>query len=444
MFWQDYLSDFQNRTRLDIEKHRTSTHQLGRFAEASCLVQARDFSALETLCKSLRITPNIAIQAAWSILISRYSNTDDVVWGTTVSGRPAELTGVEKTVGLFINTIPLRAKINWEQSTTEFLRAMQRNQIAVMEFENTSLRDITRWSELPNGEPLFQSVVVYENYPSKPNDQGDTQDPAALWFSDIEYKEQSDLPLALIAIPEQGLKLILIYDQSVFEPDQIQRILEQMKCLLSNLPYHANAPLNTVPFLPWEETDTLLYKWNQTQCELESENFIDQLILKQAKSQPDATALVCGQDQLSYGQMERRSLMLLEHLTSRTIGPGDIIGICLPRGVDALVWMLAVLRSGAAYLMLDPDYPSARLRDMLERSGASLVISDLKNSSRFRPLECLIVLDDGSAANETDLGQKQNRERNSSDRIFTRNHRLHFCCCHRFHSTVPWREYTGP
>ncbi|MGI9317370.1 MAG: amino acid adenylation domain-containing protein, partial [bacterium] len=392
-FWQSYLVGFQHHTSLGIEKNRPTAHQLGQFEETSCQITAHDFTALETLCRSLRVTPNVAIQAAWSILISRYSNANDVVWGTTVSGRPVSLDAIEESVGLFINTIPLRSKIDWHQSAAEFLQSMQKNLLSVMEFENTALADISRWSECPKGEPLIQSVVVFENYPSGLDDGFDAEDPSALSLNDIEYKEQSDFPLALIALPERGLKLILIYDQSVFERKQINRILEQLKRVLSGFSENPDSPLRSVPFISTEESNALLYKWNDTIKEIETDYFIDQLILEQAKSQPNATALVCGEDSLSYGEMDRHSCLLMDHLLSRDIGPGDIVGICLPRGVNTVVWMLAVLRSGAAYLMLDPEYPPERLVEMLSSSGAALIITDKKISARLPSKDLQFLLD---------------------------------------------------
>lgn len=417
-FWRNYLSGFTQRTRLDIEKARASTHRLGRFAEASSALDVEDFDALSTLCKTLRITPNTAIQAAWSLLLSRYSNSTDVVWGTTVSGRTAPLDGVEQTVGLFINTIPMRAEVKADQSVSEFLRGMQRNQIEAMAFEHTALRDIARWSEIPAGSPIFQSVVVYENYPSKLKDVENLQDPATLSFTNIEYKEQSDLPLALIAIPENGLSLILIYDQNVFDEVKIRRMLEQLRLVLSHLPSNVNTRLDQLPFLSETEIETVVHKWNDTQQDHQYDQFIDDLILDQARRQPSAPALVCGPQRTSYGELARQSQVFSEKFKSLHVASGDIVAICLPRGIDALIWMLAVLRSGAAYLMLDPEYPTSRLHEMLRRSRASTVVTDSRNGNRLNLSELLVLLEDGALANERPLAPRENTSRSFGDNAY--------------------------
>lgn len=391
-FWKQYLEGINHRTTLSTERVRKASHRLGDYEEASCLVPAKTFNALEALCKSLRVTTNTALQAAWSLLLSRYSGNDDVIWGTTVSGRPASLKGVEESVGLFINTIPLRSHINWDQSAVDYLQATQRNQLSVMEYENTALTDIMHWSECPAGESLLGSVVVYENYPSDSVDTGEPDSATSLVLSEIEYKEQSDLPLALIALPENDLRLILIYDTGVFTAQQIARMLRQLKCFLTSLSSGANVALKKLAFLPAGESDTLLYKWNRTEAEINADRFIDQLILGQARSRPDATALVCGEQRLSYGQLDRQSQINMSYLLSRKVKPGSIVGICLPRSTECLVWMLAVLRSGATYLMLDPQYPSARLQEMLTRSGASMVVTNRDTSDRAQPKGCTALV----------------------------------------------------
>ncbi|MGB5708743.1 MAG: amino acid adenylation domain-containing protein [Arenicellales bacterium] len=394
VFWKQYLQGVNHRTTLSIERVREASHRLGDYEEASRLVPAKTFDALEALCKPLRVTINTALQAAWSVLLSRYSGSDDVVWGVTVSGRPASLKGIEESVGLFINTIPLRSHINWDQPAADYLQATQSNQLTVMEHENTALTDIMHWSECPAGQSLLGSVVVYENYPSDSIDNGEPDSEGSLALSEIEYKEQSDLPLALIALPENDLRLILIYDRGVFTAQQIARMLDQLRFFLISLSLDANVALKKLAFLPVEESDTLLYKWNTTEAELNADRFIDQLILDQARSHPDATALVCGEERLSYGELDRLSHIKMTYLLSRNIMPGSVVGICLPRSNECLVWMLAVLRSGATYLMLDPQYPSSRLQEMLTHSGASVVVTNRDTSARVQAKGCAALVID--------------------------------------------------
>ena len=271
---------------------------------------------------------------------------------------------------------------------------MQSNQLSVMEFENTDLSKIVQWSECPAGEPLFQSVVVFENYPVDPVESDAARDPANLVITGIEYKEQSDLPLALIALPGNGLNLILIYDAGMFKGRQVERMLAQVRRLLCAMSGQADAPLGELPFLTDAERQTLLVRFNDTDRDIDAGRFVDDLILEQADVRPDATALVCGRQSLTYADLANRSRILASHLTAHGIGPGKVVGIGLPRGVDALVWMLAVLRSGAAYLMLDPEYPAQRLCEMLSRSGASMIVTDRAHGSRFESATCARVVAD--------------------------------------------------
>ena len=423
-FWQDYLAGFRQSTVLGIEKNRSATHRLGRFDELSLRLSAGETGALEALCRSLRITPSSVVQGAWSMLLSRYSGSSDVVWGTTVSGRPAALEGVRESVGLFINTVPLRTSVDWDRPASAFLSEMQNNQRSVMAFENSDLSLIKQWSECPAGEPLFQSVVVYENYPVDPAEGDDTHDSANLCIAGIEYKEQSDLPLALIALPGKQLRLILIYDTSVFESRQVERMLAQLQCLLAGIPERPESPIRMLPFLPPEEEDLLLADFNDAEAAVDDSRFVDELILLKADERPETTALVCGDKRVTYGALADRSHLLASHLASKRIGAGDIVGIGLPRDVDALVWMLAVMRTGAAYLMLDTEYPAARLVEMLRQSDASLIVSDRAHASLFEAATCpLVIADDGGfqtpPADPVDLSPADRKGADTAYNLFT-------------------------
>ena len=389
-FWQDYLAGVTQRTVLTIEKHRQGAQQLGEYGELAIALPATSFQSLQTHCKHARVTLNTAVQTAWGLLLSRYSNCEDVVWGATVSGRPPALPGVNEAVGLFINTIPQRANIRWHDSVHQLMQSLQQSQLASMAFQETALADIVKWSDYEDGGTLFDSVVVYENYPTQALESSGAN--SGLAIGDIEYKEKSNLPLALIVLPRKTLEFILIYDKSVFAAKQIQRMLDQLVCLVTSMSRGFDVPLKALDFLPGKEQQTLLKAWNTTHTEIDGEQCIDALILQQAKQSPKAVALVCGDQRIDYLELESRSTVYQQALIQRQVMPGHVVAICLPRGVDALIWMLAALRTGAAYLLLDQEYPDARLVAMLTHSGATRLVTDNATVERFSSVTCPVLL----------------------------------------------------
>ncbi len=192
-YWREQLVGFEAATPFYVDKRVGDTPgQNGgedaiAYADAQLNLTHELTSALQTMAQQQRLTLNTVVQGAWALLLSRYSGEDDVVFGATLAGRPADLPGVEQMVGMFINTLPVRARLTAEQPVAAWLRQLQTQQLEMRQYEYSSLVDVQKCSDVATGQPLFDSIVVYENYPLAGEDEAH-----ALQIDNVRYREQSN------------------------------------------------------------------------------------------------------------------------------------------------------------------------------------------------------------------------------------------------------------
>ncbi|MEO1132517.1 MAG: condensation domain-containing protein, partial [Cyanobacteria bacterium J06639_1] len=260
------------------------------------------FASLQTFCRSHRLTLSTLVNGAWALLLSRYSSAEDVVFGTVVSGRSATISDVESRVGLFVNTLPMRVAIAESDSLVPWLKSLQDRALNIRNHETTSLSDIQTWCEIPAGENLFQSLVVFENRPAAPHTH-------ALGFevSDIDARDQSNYPFVLLAIPGEILELKAIFDSHLFPDEAAERILEQVETVLKGFVKSPQAELANISLLTASERQLLLHDWNQTQASLPEAKCIHHLIEAQADRVPDAVAIAYERQLLTYSELDRRA-----------------------------------------------------------------------------------------------------------------------------------------
>ena len=394
-FWGGYLQGFYSKTSFEFQKpelpaaYESSDSLAG---QVSVSLSKSLTQSLTALSRQHKVTLNIVVQAAWCLLLGRHTESSDILWGSTFSGRPQEISEISGLVGLCINTLPIRQKIDRNQKLPDFLAQLQKNQFEVMSYETTSLVDIQKWSNLDSVGNLFDTVVVFENYPKNTGKGSDSD----LYFENIEYNEQSSLPMALVVLPESNLELISIFDPTRYTATQCTRVLQQMECLFSSM---VSSPENTVgalDILPPGEIDRLKGFANIAASQSSntghvlSDNtsdelgFVDREFLKLSKLYPDNLAIVFGDEKLTYAELAELSSIYAASIASKLekiavereyhSQNSRVVAIHVERGVTSIALMLATLQTGACYLMLDPKYPTDRLNLMLEDSKASLLI----------------------------------------------------------------------
>jgi amino acid adenylation domain-containing protein/non-ribosomal peptide synthase protein (TIGR01720 family) len=363
-------------------------------------------AALTAAARAVGVTLNAVISTALGLVLGYETGSDDVVFGSTVAGRPTELDGIDEVIGLFLNTVPTRVRLRPGRPVADAMRAAQSDRLDLMDHEYLGLGDIQRAVTAANrdndalaaGGPLFDSLYVLQNF------LGDDT------FTDMETEhgivghdsiDASHYPLTWVASPGRRLWVKLEYRSDVVEREHAQRLLDRLRQVLLHMSENGSVAgtLAAVPLVLPGERDLLAARDAATDHDLPAATVIDLLTEQGASS---ATALVCGDDSLDYAQLEARLNQLAWLLRDRGIGPEHTVALAIPRSIDAVVALFAVLRAGAAYLPLELDYPDDRLAVMLGDAHPVCALATGATAARIAgvtPEACpVVVLDSPEVA----------------------------------------------
>ncbi|WP_438281218.1 non-ribosomal peptide synthase/polyketide synthase [Pseudomonas alabamensis] len=369
-FWQGQLAGLDEPTRLaqaiphDVQGEGHGSQYL-RLAAAPT-------ARLNAFARRQRVTLNTLVQAAWVVLLQRYSGQAGVCFGATVAGRPAEVPGIEQQVGLFINTLPVIANPRPDQTVGDWLQHLQAHNVTLREHEHTALGDIQRWAGKP-GEALFDNLLVFENYPV--SEALEQEAPAGLEFGQVDYHEQTNYPMTLAVSAGTELVLHASHARAHIGDAPARQMMQHLLNLLEAMSQDATRALGELEMLDAEEFDTQLLAWNDTAVDYPLDAGVHQLIEAQVERTPSAPALVFGEQALDYAALNAQANQLAHRLIAQGVGPDVLVGIAIERSVEMVVGLLAILKAGGAYVPVDPDYPAERLSYMLEDSGIALLLS---------------------------------------------------------------------
>ncbi|HKH48056.1 MAG TPA: amino acid adenylation domain-containing protein, partial [Thermoanaerobaculia bacterium] len=386
-FWRESLSGFAEPTPVDFGALPGEAPEDAGAPPADQLALSRQTTAaLQSLARRHRLTLNTLAQAAWALLLGRAGGTEDVVFGVTVSGRTPELDGIESMVGLFINTLPLRVQMPAEARLLPWLAGLQARITEMRQHESSSLAEVQRWSDVPAGTPLFDSVVVYENYPVA---ETLARRQSTLAVEGLENHASTNYPLALVVEPAAELSLRLVADPERYDAATLRRLLGHLRTLLEGFAASPDCTLEEIPLLGEAERRQILDEWNRTAVDYPADRTVPELFAAQAARTPEAVAVVCGDDRLTYGELDRRANQLARHLERLGVAPGALVGLSMDRCPEMVVSLLGILKAGAAYVPLDPSYPAPRLAFMLDDTGVQVVVSrsGLSGTSGSLPLD---------------------------------------------------------
>jgi len=288
-FWRASLRGISAPTPVPVRRavgapETGSHHQILLTAEATAELQA--------LARRHQLTLNTLVQGAWGLLLSRYSTEPSVVFGAVVSGRPADLAGVESIVGLFINTLPVRLDVDPMERLLPWLQRLQGRQIELRGYEYSPLTQIQRWSEIPAGQPLFLSMLAFQNHLQ---DMSGNEETTGLNGRLEETAEKTNYPLTVVAQPGTPLSLMIEYDARLFDEPAVARMLGHCESLLRGMAARPEGALRDLPLLAGAERQQLLVEWAATQVDFPRGRTIHRLFEERAAQTPDApAALVMG------------------------------------------------------------------------------------------------------------------------------------------------------
>ncbi|MET1073476.1 MAG: amino acid adenylation domain-containing protein, partial [Umezawaea sp.] len=368
--WRGVLEGFAAPTPLPYDRPPTEAHRALSSASARVELTAERTARLRDVAKGDGLTVNTVVQGAWALLLSVHSGEDDVLYGTTVSGRPAELPGVETMVGMFINTVPTRVGVRSDRTLSTWLRDLQAVQSESRDHDFVSLAQMRPWSDVPAGRDLFDSMVVFENYPiSEPTTDGTPQ------VLDVVSADATNFALCLRVSLDDTLVLDLAYDPALFDEGTASALVDRLALLITGITADLGSTLGRLPWLSAAEEEQVLTASRGAGRDLPDSTVVE-LFARQAGRTPDAVAVTRGAAALTYRELDARANHLAHRLRDLGAGPEHAVALLLEPSVEHVIAELAVLKAGAAYVPLDVRAPHARLRAVLTEAGAAALVTD--------------------------------------------------------------------
>src|SRR5262249_36688932 len=373
--WRRKLAGFSSATSLRLDRPASAAIESDALHSGWVRLSSSLTARLRTAARNVRCTMSALVQAAWALLLRAYSGEDDVVFGVTIAGRPQSLPGADRMVGLFINTLPVRACARASDRLPSLLADLMAQQIERDELCFSSLAEVQAVSDIPPGTPLFESILVFENYPidssfDRPSDQ--------LAIHDFAAYDPTNYPLTSLVNPGDELEIKLAADPERFDRETVARISHQLATLLEDIAANPNGRVVDFALNPQEHL-SVMRETNRTCVDWDLTTPLHVRIEAQAAAIPDAIALVAprpsGAEEVTYRDLDHRASRISRLLRALGIGPDEPVGICLERSVEMVVGLLAILKAGGAYVPFDPAYPPERLRFMVEDIRPRVVLT---------------------------------------------------------------------
>ncbi|MER7847144.1 amino acid adenylation domain-containing protein [Kitasatospora sp. NPDC096077] len=324
--------------------------------EASVDLGADLTAGLTAVARRSGLTLNTAVQGAWALVLSRLTGRTDVVFGATVSGRPADLAGVESMIGLFANTVPVRVRTDPDRSLAGLLADLQQERSALADYEHLGLGELQQLSGV-RGE-LFDSLYVFENFPAPA--ERDTPGYQGLTLAGADGQAAAHYPLTLTVLPGATLRLRLDFRADLFARETVLGWADCLRRVLEALVADPDQPAGAVDVLDAAQRQRLLVGWSGETAAPDG-SCLPELFEAQVRRTPDATALWQDDAPVGYAELNARANRMARFLAGQGVGPESVVALALPRSADLLVALLAVLKAGGAYLPLDLEHPRERV-----------------------------------------------------------------------------------
>ncbi|HEU4595090.1 MAG TPA: amino acid adenylation domain-containing protein, partial [Pyrinomonadaceae bacterium] len=365
LFWRRALAGLRTPTLLAPDATDEGAEAPVSYGQRRVRLTRQTTTRLQAFTRRHHVTLNTLVQGAWALLVGRLCGEDEVLFGSVVSGRPAELPGVEATVGVLVNTLPVRVRLDFGARLSFWLRELQAAQVEARQFEFTPLVQIHKWSEIPPGQSLFDSIVAFVNYPEGSD---------GFWSDRDWHWQKSGYPVFFVIRPDAELLLEITHDARRIGDSEVVRILDYFREILERVADADDPRLSELPLAPAGDR-ARLSRWNRTAVELPLHTSFAQQFEEQVGRTPDAVAVACEGRRLTYAQLNARADGLAWRLSELGVGPETVVSILEERGIDFLSVVLGIFKAGGAYLPLDPAHPPARLAQIIGRSGTPFVLT---------------------------------------------------------------------
>ncbi|NOQ27954.1 MAG: amino acid adenylation domain-containing protein [Bacteroidales bacterium] len=393
-YWKKYLSGYEEPSSLP-----TLTRKESEFVQKSESISFSEeiSSKVKIIAAENIVTPNVFLQSVWSIVLGKCSCKEDVVFGSVVSGRPSEIHGIETIVGLFINNVPVRAQYRGDETIIDLLKRVQSSNLNSEPHHNISLAEIQSQSLLKQN--LIDHIIVFDNYPVSENikslSEGNEYEKLKLEITDLDIFEQTNYNLTIIASLTNRLSVKFVYNSNVYDPEMMSRLMVYLENVVIGVIDNLAVKISNIDILTEEEKQQLLYEFNDTNRDYPKDKTIHQLFEEQVELTPDRIALIMGDRRICYNDLNKMSNQVALNLLEFGVGSESIVALLVDRSVEMMIGILGILKTGGAYLPIDPEAPEKRVNYILADSNAKvLLLRKNKNEGKNYILPVMVINSD--------------------------------------------------
>ncbi|MEN1935219.1 amino acid adenylation domain-containing protein [Paenibacillus sp. 102] len=369
-FWKRYLSGYEQ--SVVVPQQIEGNGHKYTFGEVKFQLDEEITYLLEQFAKQHKVTLNSVFQTIWGVLLQKYNQTDDVVFGAVVSGRPTQIHNIESIVGLFINTLPVRVKNEKQDSFVDLLYKVHQMNIEAKDYEYISLSDIQVDSDCFG--QLINHIIVFENYLSTMDTVKQKSEKNGFSFVEGGSFEPNNYDLSVIVHPNSKLTVSFEFNQEVYSQEFIENISQHLKKIIVSILENPYTLIRDIEILPEKEKNLLMIDFNQTDANYPEDKTIQDLFEEQVRQNPENVALVYNNENWTYKQLNSRANQVARVLQRNGVGREVIVGILMDRSLELIAGILGVLKAGGSYLPIDPSYPTERIQYTLEDSETDILL----------------------------------------------------------------------
>ena len=413
LFWKKHLAGFTAATPLVVDRQSAPDADAYQQGEAWEQIDTNVTNALRKLAKTHDLTLNSVVMGAWAILLHKYSREEDIVFAATRAGRKSSVPNADETIGLFINTVPVRVQVKDDDALISVFKNVRNLWLEMRPYEHTPLARAKAVSQVPPSQPLFETLFVFENY------RLDTAMRAlgGEWAKrQVELHELTNFPITLAAYDGEELAFKIEFDRRRLEDATVQRMLGHLRQLLEGIAQKPDTSVGELCLLTERERKELIDDYNPaaqpsagSTLPLDGGATLHHLFEQQVARRPEAVALTCDGVALTYAQVNARANRIARRLIEYGVQPETLVGLCLERTNEIVIAVLAILKSGGAYLPIDLAYPPDRLAFMLEDAQAPVLLTQRELTSKLPATKAKVLcIEDVLEASPVDRSDEAN------------------------------------
>ncbi|MDO3679095.1 non-ribosomal peptide synthetase [Paenibacillus ehimensis] len=372
-YWERRLEEYETVAKLpESAKAAAGEYVLGRL---EFRIDKTRSERLRRLAQRTQTTINTVIQAVWGILLQKVNHTSDVVFGAVVSGRNAGIGGIDELVGLLINTIPVRVSSGPDSRFIDLLKETQRQSLESAQYDYYPLADIQALTALK--DKLIHNKMTFQNYYVDEQFIGfDFEKRLGYSVQDFDGYEQTSFDFNVKVVPNEELEVTFSYNELLYDRESVTGVKRHFEHMLEAVAANERIPVSQIEMITAEEKSRILYDFNDTKADyMRQGDTMVELFEAQAERRPDHPAVVCGDRLLTYWELNEQSNRLARALRSRGVGADTIVGLLAEPSLEMAVGILGILKSGGAYLPIDPGQPQERIGYMLADAAVRVLVT---------------------------------------------------------------------